>query len=94
MRSKSLSQEKTKFLLVGVALGSGDHPGEQEMQLGLWQRQQAVDHLVWEVVPIHFDTTTSWFQFLSNGFLFLSCSLSISPQGPREQAAQQHEKKQ
>ena len=31
MRSKSLNQEKTKVLLVGVASGSGDYPGEQEM---------------------------------------------------------------
>lgn len=31
MRSKSLNQEKTKVLLVGVAPGSGDHPGEQEI---------------------------------------------------------------
>ena len=31
MRSKSLSQEKTKVLPVGAAPGSGDYPGEQEI---------------------------------------------------------------
>lgn len=56
----------------------GDSSRRARNAAGTWQRQHAVDHLVWEVVPIHFDTTTSWFQFLSNGFLFELLTLHLS----------------